>query len=108
MTPRPDRPSDGASSGPGTVDAVRDAVRAVPGVAGLHGGRFGEIATYLPGRRVAGIRSDGSGLDIHVVLYAGADIRGTAEEIHRAAAAVAPGTVRVHIDDLSPEPLKEH
>ncbi|WP_410567570.1 hypothetical protein [Amycolatopsis sp. cmx-4-61] len=39
-------------------DAARiaAAVLAVPGVAGLHGGRFGEIATLVPPQRVAGVR----------------------------------------------------
>ncbi|WP_410586226.1 hypothetical protein [Amycolatopsis sp. lyj-23] len=39
-------------------DAARiaAAVLAVPGVAGLHGGRFGEVATLGPARRVAGVR----------------------------------------------------
>ena len=38
------------------ADVVAAAVRSVPGVAGLHAGMFGEVGTYLPGRRVAGIR----------------------------------------------------
>lgn len=36
--------------------AIAAAVSALPQVAGLHSGRFGEIATLLPGRRVAGVR----------------------------------------------------
>ncbi|WP_158889046.1 hypothetical protein [Amycolatopsis anabasis] len=38
------------------ADSIAAAVRAIPAVAGLDGGRFGEIATYLPGRRVRGVR----------------------------------------------------
>jgi hypothetical protein len=37
------------------VDAVAAAVQACPGVCGLDGGRFGEVASYLPGRRVQGV-----------------------------------------------------
>jgi hypothetical protein len=37
------------------VDAVAAAVRACMGVAGLDGGRFGEVASYLPGRKVPGV-----------------------------------------------------
>ena len=37
------------------VDAVAAAVQACPGVSGLDGGRFGEVASYLPGRRVQGV-----------------------------------------------------
>lgn len=38
------------------IDAVATAVAACAGVSGLSGGRFGEVGTYLPGRRVAGIQ----------------------------------------------------
>jgi len=37
------------------VDGVAAAVQACPGVSGLDGGRFGEVASYLPGRRVQGV-----------------------------------------------------
>lgn len=37
------------------VDAVAAAVRACAGVAELAGGRFGEVASYLPGRKVPGV-----------------------------------------------------
>ncbi|SFW70908.1 hypothetical protein [Amycolatopsis australiensis] len=39
-------------------DAARiaAAAQAVPGVAGLPGGRFGEIATLVPPRRITGVR----------------------------------------------------
>ena len=37
------------------VDAVAAAVRGCAGVAGLDGGRYGEVATYLPGRTIPGI-----------------------------------------------------
>ena len=37
------------------VDAVAVAVAGCPGVAALDGGPFGEVATYLPGRMVAGV-----------------------------------------------------
>jgi len=37
------------------VDAVAAAVRACAGVAELDGGRFGEVASYLPGRQVPGV-----------------------------------------------------
>src|ERR1700751_102945 len=37
------------------VDAVAAVVRGCAGVAGLDGGRFGEVTSYLPGRKVAGV-----------------------------------------------------
>lgn len=38
------------------ADRIAIAVLSSPTVAGLDSGRFGEISTYLPGRRVAGVR----------------------------------------------------
>ena len=38
------------------ADSIAAAVLAVPGVAALHPGMFGEVGTYLPGRRVTGVR----------------------------------------------------
>jgi hypothetical protein len=38
-----------------SVDAVARAVRAVPGVSDLAGGRFGDATSYLPGRRLTGV-----------------------------------------------------
>jgi hypothetical protein len=37
------------------VDAVAAAVLGCAGVSGLDGGRFGEVASYLPGRKVEGV-----------------------------------------------------
>jgi hypothetical protein len=48
------------------VDAVAAAVRACPAVDDLDGGRLGGVATYLPGRRVPGIRLDGDRIEVHV------------------------------------------
>jgi hypothetical protein len=48
--PRADTHIDGVD-----VEAVAAAVLACPAVAALDGGRFGEVASYLPGRRVPGI-----------------------------------------------------
>jgi hypothetical protein len=38
------------------VDAVAHAARACAGVSDLYSGRFGEIGSYLPGRRVGGVQ----------------------------------------------------
>ncbi|HYO85816.1 MAG TPA: hypothetical protein VES01_05075 [Dermatophilaceae bacterium] len=38
------------------ADRVRAAALAVDGVLDLHGGALAEVATYLPGRRVSGVR----------------------------------------------------
>ncbi len=48
------------------VDAVAAAVRSCPGVDDLDGGPLGGVATYLPGRRVPGIRISADRASIHV------------------------------------------
>lgn len=70
------------------AERIRDAVLALGGVADLHGGAFGEIATYLPGDRVAGIRVDPSGIEVHVVVYLEADITQVAQEVRTTAQAL--------------------
>ena len=84
------------------VDQVAAAVLAVPGVAGLHGGSFGEAATYLPGRRVRGIRLREEGTDIHLTLTYGSPVLATAEKVRTAVAGLAPTPVHVTVDDIVP------
>jgi hypothetical protein len=48
------------------VDAVATAVSGCAGVSALFAGRFHEVGTYLPGRRVAGIEVDPSTVTVHV------------------------------------------
>jgi hypothetical protein len=49
------------------ADRIAAAVRATRVVAGLDGGRYGEIATYLPGRRVNGVRIRPESVTIGVI-----------------------------------------
>lgn len=51
------------------IDADRIAIAARAGalIAGLDSGRFGEIATYLPGRRVSGVRIRPDAVTIGVI-----------------------------------------
>jgi len=48
------------------VDAVAAAVRSCPAVDDLDGGPLEGVATYLPGRRINGIRISDSRLEVHV------------------------------------------
>jgi uncharacterized alkaline shock family protein YloU len=82
------------------VDAIAAAAGAVDGVADLHGGMFGEAATYLPGRRVAGIRHDEHGTEVHVVLLFGYPVRHTAEAVRDAVAPLVTGPVHVTVEDV--------
>lgn len=90
----------GASADP-DADAVAAAVLACPSVAGLSGGRAGEIASYLPGWRVAGVRLQSGAVTVHVVARYGRSVAEIAGEVTTAVRAVAgPIRVEVGIDDL--------
>jgi hypothetical protein len=83
------------------VDLVAVAVLACPLVAGLHGGTFGEVATYLPGRRVTGIRTTPTGLEIHVIARFPATAARLADQIRAAVAPWAGGLpVDVVLEDV--------
>ncbi|GAA1907873.1 hypothetical protein [Lapillicoccus jejuensis] len=53
------------------AERLRDLALGVPGVVSLYPGTFGEIATYLPSRRVAGIRVLPDAVHIHVCAVKG-------------------------------------
>ncbi len=82
------------------ADAVADAVRSVPGVVDLHTGTYGEVATYLPGRRVNGVRVRDDGVEVHVVLAYGAPVPQTAHRVRLAVQALTPGPVDVTVQDV--------
>lgn len=95
--------SDPHPAGAGdTSELIADRVQEVPGVHGLHGGVFGQVGTYLPGRRVTGVRHGQSGWDIHLVLTAGAPLVATTEAVRAAArTAGATGPVDVVVEDVT-------
>ena len=82
---------DEAAEQPEPADRIDAIVRAVPGVADLHSGMFGEIATHLPGRRVVGIRVGESAIDVHITAWADTPVRETAAAVRAAVAAEFPG-----------------
>jgi len=83
------------------ADQVAAAVLTVRGVTGLHGGMFGETATYLPGRRVLGVRLTEDVTDIHLTLAYGAPVFATAQQVRTAVAALVPGPVNVTVEDVT-------
>lgn len=97
-------------TGPTTIaDTVAGIARAVPGVAGLHPGMFGEVATYLPGRRVTGVRVHDDQIDVHISVSGETGIRQVAAAVRSAVAAAVPGhRVDVTVEDLIPEPTTDH
>ncbi|MDQ3105206.1 MAG: hypothetical protein M3Q87_08335 [Actinomycetota bacterium] len=76
------------------------AVTAVPGVAAMHSGRFGEVATYLPGRRVPGVQLRDDRAEVHIVVDWGRDLLATAAAVRLAAEPLAGRLVHVVIEDV--------
>lgn len=92
------------------VDLIAEAVLACRSVAALDAGTFGELATYLPGRQVPGIRLDpveGSGpgadrVEVHVVGRYPAAMSEISAEIRAALdGAVGGRIVDVYVEDYS-------
>ncbi|WP_261776997.1 hypothetical protein [Rhodococcoides kroppenstedtii] len=91
-----------APAGDDIADRVAAAVIAVPGVAFLHGGVFGEIGTYLPGRRVAGVAVRDDATEVHIAVTTDAVVRDTADAVRRAVRAVVDKPVNVLVEDVVP------
>lgn len=83
-------------------DLLAAAVTACASVAGLSGGVAGEVATYLPGRRVTGIRVRDEEVQVHVVGVYGFPVAQMGAEIRTAVGPLVRGLpVSVRIDDLA-------
>jgi len=92
------------------AEVVRDAVLTAPGVVALSGGTLGEVATFLPGRRVPGVRlgpGPGDPLEVHVVAAYGTPVAETAAAVRAALAGLPPSAgvagrpVHVVVDDVA-------
>lgn len=82
------------------AEPVAAAVLACPSVAGLSGGPFGTVGTYLPGRRVTGVRITDDEVTIHVVARL-VPLRRIEAEVRTAVAPWVPGLpVHLGVDDL--------
>jgi hypothetical protein len=83
------------------LEAVATAALACPAIADLTGGRFGEIATYRPGRRILGVRQVDGEIEVHVVARWGSPLPEVAEVVRAAVAPAAGGLpVAVFVDDI--------
>ena len=83
------------------VEAVAAAAQACPLVAGLAGGRFGEVATYLPGKRIVGVREVDGAVEVHVVARWGTPLPQLADVVRAAVAPYAGGLgVAVFVEDI--------
>jgi uncharacterized alkaline shock family protein YloU len=85
------------------ADRIAAAVRSVPGVAGLHPGMFGEVGTYLPGRRIPGIRIDDGTVRVHISVLFGEHLRDVAAAVRSAIAAQIPeaAVIDVTVEDVT-------
>lgn len=93
---------EGKASPPTEVaDAVQAAALGVRGVAGMHGGAFGEAATYLPGRTVKGVQLRPGEAIVHVILAWDAPAQKTAERVRAAVTAITHTRVDVVVEDVA-------
>lgn len=84
-----------------TAAGVVEAVTAVPGVTGLYGGVFGEIATYLPGRRVNGVVLTDDSAEVHIVVDVNHDLREVASAVCQAVRDLTGVPTIVTVEDIS-------
>lgn len=83
-------------------DLLAATVSACVSVAGLSGGFAGEVATYLPGRRVTGVRVRPDEVQVHVVGVYGIPVAQIGADIRTAVGPLVHGLpVSVSIDDLA-------
>ncbi len=83
------------------VDLLAAVIRGVVGVVALGGGGPLQPATYLPGRRVRGLRLSTDRIEVAVTVAFGIPAAVVAERIRAALAVSAQGRpVDVHIADL--------
>lgn len=83
------------------VDAIAAATLACPAVAGLHEGGTRVVATYLPGRRVVGVRVEARHVLVSVVLASGSSVRSLEAQVRPALAPHVGGRqVDVHVADV--------
>lgn len=87
---------------PVDVDAVAAAVTACPSVSHLvQGGPGEQVATFLPGRRVGGVRVTDEAVEVHVATRWDVPIPLAASEVRAALATLAGGrAVTVAVEDI--------
>jgi len=86
------------------AERVAATVLTHPGVAGLHGGVFGSVATYLPGRRLTGVRI-GEGdepVELGVVLHIHRPIPEVVRALRREVSVMCGGAaVNITVADIA-------
>lgn len=83
------------------LEVVAAAALGCPLIAGLSGGPFGEVATYLPGRRVLGVRDSDGAVELHVVAKWDTSLPEVADAVRAAVAPYVDGRpVAVFVEDI--------
>lgn len=83
------------------VDALAAATLKCPSVARLHPGGTRFVATYLPGRRVVGVRVGEDRVLVSVVLAQGASVPTLGKQVRDALAPLIAGRAAdVHVADV--------
>jgi hypothetical protein len=83
------------------VDALAAATLNCPAVAGLNQGGTRFVATYLPGRRVVGVRVEEERVLVSVVLARGASVRRLEKQVRDAVAPlVGSRSIDIHVADV--------
>jgi len=96
-------PDTRATPSAALADVISQRVLDHPAVAHLDGGPFGTVASYLPGRRVVGVRVDeeSRSVDLVVVLWVGHRVQPVVAELrHAVTEVVGPARVNVTVADL--------
>lgn len=99
-TPRSDFPDSSVT----VAELVAEIAASVPGVAGLHAGAFGEVGTYLPGRRVIGVKTTPEVTEVHLVVAQGSQMLLVAQQVRDAVQPLVDTRVDVFIEDIDPTP----
>lgn len=81
-------------------DALTALARSVDGVAAMHGGEFGEVATHLPGRKIVGIRITDDSCDVHIAVAYPCDVRAVARAVRLALEPHVEVPVSVTVEDV--------
>ena len=90
-----------APDAPDAAEAIASATLAVAGVSALHAGIIGEVATYLPGRRVNGVRLTDEACEVHIVLDWGSPVVATADDVRTAIEPFVDVPVHVTVEDVA-------
>ena len=87
-------------------ELIAAVVLGCPAVAALSGGPSGTAATYLPGRKVPGVRLTPTAVVVHVVARYGPPVGEVARQIRTALGGLVSTRVDVVVEDLLMEPVQ--